>query len=146
MAQPSKPIASPPTRSPVDMSGLDGVGAELAMEKSMAGKSDPSATAVWTAFREKGHVELVEEMQPLATPVGARFCERMTSKHDVYAVVCEFADEGAALKGQTAAKNARFKNREVLQRRSATCAIHRTSESAEAVAEAKRMKEVFLSL
>jgi len=128
------------------MSGLDGVGAELAKEKSMEGKSDPTATSVWAAFRDKGHVELVEEMQPLARPVGARFCERMTSKHDVYAVVCEFADEESAQKGAKAAANARFKNREVLERRSATCAIHRTSDSAEAVAEAKRMKEVFLSL
>jgi hypothetical protein len=144
------PASSPPPatkeRSPFDTSALDGLGAKLAAEKAMAGKSDPNASRVFAAIQDKLKISLGDGMQPLAGPLGAQYCERMTTKHDVYVVVCEFANEESARVGQKKATNDVVKRREVLQRRASTCAVHQVGETTEAQEEAKRIKALFLAL
>lgn len=141
------PAASPPeTRGPLDMSGLDGLGAKLAAEKSMAGKSDPNASAVFGAIQDKLKIPLVDKLQPLASPLGAQYCERMTTKHDVYVVVCEFSSEESAKAGQKKGTNDVVKRREVLQKRASTCAVHQVGETKEAENEAKRIRDLFVTL
>ena len=143
----SAPTPPPrPERGPLDLSGLDGLGAKLAAEKAMAGKADPSTGAVFAAVQDKLGIPLVDKMQPLASPVGGQYCERMSTKHDVYVVVCEFASEESAKIGQKRATNDIVKRREVLQRRASTCAVHQVGESKEAEIEAKRIKDLFRSL
>lgn len=135
-----------PERGPLDMSGLDGLGAKLAAEKAMAGKAEPSAATVFAAVQDKLGIPLGEKLQPVASPIGGQYCERMSTKHDVYVVVCEFANEESAKAGQKKATNDIVKRREVLQKRSSTCAVHQAGESKEAETEAKRIKDLFRSL
>lgn len=140
-------VPSPkPERGPLDMSGLDGLGAKLAAEKSMAGKSDPSASQVFAAIQDKLRIPVGDKLQPLASPLGAQYCERMTTKHDVYVVVCEFANEVSAKAGQKKGTNDVVKRREVLQKRASTCAVHQVGETKEAEEEARRIKDLFRSL
>jgi hypothetical protein len=145
----SAPAAAPvvkPERGPLDMSGLDGLGAKLAAEKASAGRSDPNASAVFAAIENRLGIALSDEMQPLASPLGAAYCKRMTTRHDVYVVVCEYASEESAKVGQSKATNDVVKHREVLQRRASTCAVHRVGETKAAADDAKRIKDLFRSL
>ena len=128
------------------MSGLDGLGAKLAAEKANAGKSDPNAAAVFAAIQGKLKIELGEAMQPIASPIGAQYCARMTTKNDVYVVVCEYASEESAKSGQTKSTNDIVKRREVLRKRASTCAVHQAGDTKEARDEAKRIKDLFLAL
>jgi hypothetical protein len=145
-AAPPPPPPPRETRGPLDMSGLDGLGTKLAAEKANAGKSDPNASAVFAAIQDKLKIPLTDKLQPLAGPVGAQYCERMTTKHDVYVVVCEFASEETAMAGQKKATNSVVKRRDVLQKRASTCAVHQVGETKEAEDEAKRIKSLFTSL
>lgn len=143
---PPAPVPPAKERSPFDMSGLDGLGTKLAAERSNAGKSDPSASAVFAAIGDKSKITLSDKMQPLGSPVGAQYCERMSTKNDVYVVVCEFADEESAKTGQKKAMNSVVKRRDVLQKRASTCAVHQVGETKEAEDEARRIKDVFRAL
>ena len=143
---PPAPAPAKETRGPLDMSGLDGLGAKLAAEKANAGKSDPNAAAVFAAIQGKLKIELGEAMQPIASPIGAQYCARMTTKNDVCVVVCEYASEESAKSGQTKSTNDIVKRREVLRKRASTCAVHQAGDTKEARDEAKRIKDLFLSL
>jgi hypothetical protein len=145
---PAPSPSNPPreTRGPLDMSALDGLGAKLAAEKAMAGESDPNAAGVFAAIQDKLKIPLADKLQPLASPLGAQYCERMTTKNDVYVVVCEFASEETARAGQKKGTNDVVKRREVLQRRASTCAVHQVGQTKQAEDEAKRIKDLFVSL
>lgn len=142
----SAPMPSRETRGPLDMSALDGLGAKLAAEKANAGKSDPNASAVFAAIQNKLKIDLVDPLQPIGSPIGAQYCARMTTKHDVYVVVCEYASEESAKAGQVKSTNDIVKRREVLQKRASTCAVHQVGDSKEAADEAQRIKTLFRSL
>lgn len=142
------PTPAPPAkeRGPFDMSGLDGLGTKLSAERANAGKSDPNASAVFAAIEGQLKIRLSDKMQPLGSPVGAQYCERMSTKNDVYVVVCEFADEETAKAGQKKAMNTVVKRRDVLQKRASTCAVHQVGDTKEAEDEAKRIKDLIRSL
>lgn len=106
---------------------------------------EPTATTVFEAMKTKGGVEVEEQLQVAGWVVGAKFCDKIRTTKDVHIVVCEYADEPAAIAGQKAATNG-LKRREVLRNKTTTCAVHQAGETDAAIAQAARVKDLFKAL
>lgn len=139
-------VAAAPASGPFGGMDLNALGSKLAQEKAASGKSNPSAATVFEAVEKKLALPVEQRLQVYAGGVGARFCDRIATKSDVYVVVCEFADEASATRGVAAGSTRTVARREVLRVRNATVAIHRTSESAACDADAKKIKDLVVRL
>lgn len=145
--EPAKPAAAPPRGGdPFGHLDLDGLGQKLAEEKALRGKSVANAASVFQAIERKAKIPVGDHLQVLGSSVGARYCERVSTKSDVYVVVCEFADEASATKGVSTATVATIDRREVFRVRDATVAIHRVGTGSAADLEAAKIHDVVAKL
>ena len=125
-----------------DPEGLRSLFTRLQAERDHRPNLEPTASSVFALVKAKGGVEVEEQLQVAGWMVGAKFCDKIRSTKDVHIVVCEYADEAEAIKGQKAATNG-IKNREVLRNKATTCAVHQAGESQASIAQAARVKELF---
>ena len=144
---PAEPATSPdlpaslPLGSPTGASDLL---TRLQAERDSRLKLEPTADSVFAAMGRSG-VEVDEQLQVAGFVVGARYCDKVRTKSDVHVVVCEFADEGSAIKGVAFGQNDAIKNREVLRNKTSTCAIHQ-ADPKHGSADATRIKGLFVSM
>jgi hypothetical protein len=117
----------------------------LQTERENRPKLEPTAASVFDLVKAKGGVEVDEQLQVAGWVVGAKFCDKIRSTKDVHIVVCEYADEAEAIKGQKAGSNA-IPRREVLRNKTTTCAVHQAGDSAASAAQAARVKELFKAM
>ena len=143
------PVALPnaePGATPLsDPRALKDLFARLQSERDHRANLEPTANHVFELVKAKAGVEVEEQLQLAAWPVGAKFCDKIRSTKDVHIVVCEFADEAEAIKGQKIATNA-IARREVLRNKATTCAVHQPGETAGAAAQAARVKDLFKAM
>jgi hypothetical protein len=147
-ARPSPTVSasSTPGATPLsDPDALKDLFLRLQAERDHRPNLEPSSTSVFNLVKEKAGVEVEEQLQVAGWMVGAKFCDKIRSTKDVHIVVCEFADENEAIKGQKVATNA-IKNREVLRNKATTCAVHQAGESAASATQAARVKELFKAM
>jgi hypothetical protein len=143
-AQPAADAA--PAANPLsDPGALKDLFLRLQTEREHRPNLEPTSTSVFALLKAKGGVEVEEQLQVAGWMVGAKFCDKIRSTKDVHIVVCEFADEAEAIKGQKMATNA-IPRREVLRNKATTCAVHQPGESAASAAQAARVKELFKAM
>ncbi len=145
----SAPVASSsapqePT-SPMDPGIVRDLFARLQAERDHRPNLEPTANHVFDLVKAKAGVEVEEQLQVAGWMVGAKFCDKVRSTKDVHIVVCEYADEAAAMKGQKIATNA-IARREVLRNKTTTCAVHQAGETPAAAAQAARVKDLFKAM
>ena len=117
----------------------------LQAERDSRPKLEPTAESVFAAMKTKLGIEVDEQLQVAAFVVGARFCDKVRTKSDVHVVVCEYSDEGSAIKGVAFGQNDAIKGREILRNKTTTCAVHQTDPKTGAV-EATRIKNLFKTM
>lgn len=144
----ARSVAAPSSSGADPLGGVDlaALGSKLAAEKAAAGASSPSVSTVFAAIEKKLGLATTERFQVYAGAVGATFCDRIATASDVYVVVCEFADEAAATRGVAAGTTRSIPRREVLRVRSATVSIHRTSTTPACEADAKKIRDLVVTL
>ena len=131
--------------SPMDPGVVRDLFARLQAERDHRPNLEPTANHVFDLVKAKAGVEVEEQLQVAGWMVGAKFCDKVRSTKDVHIVVCEFADEAEAIKGQKIATNA-IARREVLRNKATTCAVHQAGETPAAVAQAARVKDLFKAM
>ena len=119
--------------------------ARLADEKKNRSNVEPTADTVFETVKKKAGVEVEEQLQVAGWMIGAKYCDKIRSTKDVHIVVCEFADEASAIKGQKDATNG-IKRREVLRNKTTTCAVHQAGETPAAEAQAAKVKALFVAM
>lgn len=131
--------------SPMDPGVVRDLFARLQGERDHRPNLEPTANHVFDLVKAKAGVVVEEQLQVAGWVVGAKFCDKIRSTKDVHIVVCEFADEAEAIKGQKIATNA-IARREVLRNKATTCAVHQAGETPAAAAQAARVKELFKAM
>lgn len=133
---------------PINENSIAGIMEKLAEEQKNRPTVQPSAEKVFDTITGKLAIPVENKKQIAAFTSGARYCSMGMTKHDVYLVVCEYADPESATKGveRTSSTNKVIKRREVLRRNSTTLAIQQSGETKEAEAEAKKIHDAFVAL
>ena len=143
---PAESSSAEPGATPLsDPRALKDLFGRLQSERDHRPNLEPTSNHVFDLVKAKAGVEVEEQLQLAAWPVGAKFCDKIRSTKDVHIVVCEFADEAEAIKGQKIATNA-IARREVLRNKATTCAVHQAGETPAAAAQAARVKDIFKAM
>lgn len=107
---------------------------------------EPTADHVFAALKSKAGIEVEEQLQVAGWTINAKFCDKVRTTKDVHIVICEFADEAAATKGQADAYTAGLKRRVIVRNKTTTCAIHQAGEGPGAAEQAAKVKGLFLAM